>query len=35
MPDLAQPIELSFVFWTVAVILVVTAIGIIMVKKFA
>ena len=32
MPDLAQPVELSFVFQTIAVILVLTAVGIFLVK---
>ncbi len=35
MPNLSQPIELSFVFGTIAVILIVTAIGVVLVKKFA
>jgi len=35
MPDISQPIELSFVFGTVAVIFVVIGIGIYFVKKFA
>ena len=34
MPDISQPIELSFVFGTVAVIFVVIGIGIYFVKKF-
>ncbi len=33
MPDLSQPVPLSFIFETIAVILIVTAIGIILVKK--
>ncbi len=33
MPDLSQPIELNFIFGTIAVILVITAIGIILVKR--
>jgi len=32
MPDLSQPIELSFIFATIGVILLVTAIGIVLVK---
>jgi len=34
MPDISQPIELSFVFGTVAVIFVVIGIGIYFVKRF-
>ena len=34
MPDLSQPIELSFIFATIAVIIAITAIGIFVVKKF-
>ena len=34
MPDISQPIELSFVFGTIAVIFVVIGIGIYFVKKF-
>ncbi len=33
MPDLSQPIELDFIFGTIAVILLVTAIGIVLVKR--
>ncbi len=32
MPDLTQPVTLEFIFETIAVILVVTAIGIVAVK---
>ncbi len=32
MPDLSQKIELNFIFETIAVILIITAIGIIAVK---
>jgi hypothetical protein len=32
MPDLSQPVELSFIFSTIAVILLITAIGIAGVK---
>ncbi len=35
MPDISQPIELSFVFGTIVVILIVTAIGVVLVRKFA
>jgi hypothetical protein len=35
MADLTQPIELSFIFYTIAVILIVTAIGIVLVKKYS
>ncbi len=34
MPDLSQPISLDFIFGTIAVILVMIAIGIFLVKKF-
>lgn len=33
MPDLSQPVTLEFIFATIGVILIVTAIGIILVKK--
>ena len=34
MPDISKPIELSFVFGTIAVIFVVIGIGIYFVRKF-
>ncbi len=34
MPDISQPIELSFVFSTVALIFVIIGIGIYFVKKY-
>jgi len=33
MPDLAQPVELSFIFETIGVILLVSAIAIYLVKR--
>ena len=35
MPDLTQPVTLNFIFATIGVILLVTAIGIALVKKYA
>jgi flagellar biogenesis protein FliO len=35
MPDISQPIELSFVFGTIGFIFVVIGIGVYLVKKFA
>ena len=32
MPDFSQPVELSFIFKTIAVILLITAVGIVLVK---
>jgi len=32
MPDVSQPVELSFIFGTIGVILLITAIGIALVK---
>jgi len=34
MPDFTKPVELSFIFSTIAVIFIVIAIGIYFVKKF-
>lgn len=34
MPDVSQPVELSFIFGTIAVIFVIIAIAIVLVKKF-
>jgi hypothetical protein len=33
MPDLTQPVTLSFIFETIGVILLITAIGIFLVKR--
>ncbi len=35
MVDFSKPVELSFVFLTIAMILLVTAVGIYLVKKYA
>jgi hypothetical protein len=33
MPDLSQPVELSFIFETIGIILLIIAVGVVLVKK--